>query len=193
MHPDPLGDLDRPPAGAVGDLHRSAARPGRERPGTVGVHDRRAAVGRGGMRPRCGASGIWGRPRAGCRPIRALMSGGAIATASTKPAGPPIRPSRRSPRPEGSSRPSSGKLLGQGTMRGRGFRPYRGEVAVPRSVQGEAGSPGDRCVVAGPEGGRRPPAGPALKGGRGTPHRDVPGVPSREPFSATLAHSLRPG
>src|SRR5215212_6051915 len=47
MHPDPLGDLDRPPAGAVGDLHRSAARPGRERPGTVGVHDRRAAVGRG--------------------------------------------------------------------------------------------------------------------------------------------------
>jgi hypothetical protein len=37
----------------------------------------------------------------------------------------------------------------------------------------------------------RPPQAAArragLEGGRGTPHRDVPGVTSREPFSATLA------
>ncbi|MET0716636.1 MAG: sulfatase-like hydrolase/transferase [Mycetocola sp.] len=42
-------------------------------------------------------------------PIRASTSGGATATASTRPAGRPTRRSTRSPRPKGSSRPKSGR------------------------------------------------------------------------------------
>ncbi len=46
VHPDAVGDPDRPPVGPVGHLHGADTRPGTERPGAVGVHDRRVAVGR---------------------------------------------------------------------------------------------------------------------------------------------------